>query len=126
MSDDTATDGDDPTVIHTVAVTVADVVAAVEARDRNRRETVLRITPPFAGRMRARLHVDGTEAAYGEPAPVHVHPRTFVTDVPPYPGSDPETWRSRVADSLRETTTLDTDDGEITVRVVGLGASTAA
>lgn len=126
MSDDTAAGGDDPTEIHTVAVTVADVVAAVEARDRSRRETVLRITPPFAGRMRARLHVAGTEAEYDEPAPIHVHPRSFVTDVPAYPGDDPERWRSRVADSLKETTTLDTDHGEITVRVVGLGASTTA
>jgi len=44
-------------------------------------------------------------------------------------GDDPteiHTVAVTVADSLRETTTLDTDHGEITVRVVGLGASTTA
>lgn len=111
----------DPTVVDTVAVTVSDVVAACEARDRNRRETVLRITPPFSGRMRARLHVADVDARYGEPTPVHVHPRTLLSDVPPYPGSDPETWRSLVASSLREEATIETDHGTTTIRVVGLG-----
>ncbi|ERH13483.1 MAG: hypothetical protein J07HB67_02523 [halophilic archaeon J07HB67] len=112
----------DPTVVDTVVVTVSDVVAACEARDRNRRTAVLRITPPFSGRMRARLHMADVDATYEEPAPVHVHPRTFLTDVPPYPGSGPEAWRSLVASSLRAEATLETDRGETTVRVVGLGA----
>jgi hypothetical protein len=49
-------DAPDPTVVHTVAVTVDDVVAAFEANRQTGAETVLRVTPPFSGRMRARLH----------------------------------------------------------------------
>ena len=111
----------DPTVVNTVVVTVSDVVAACEACDRNRQETVLRITPPFSGRMRARLHVADVDAIYEEPAPIHVHPRTFLSDLPPYPGSDPDAWRSLAASSLREEATIETDRGTTTVRVVGLG-----
>jgi len=111
----------DPAVVDTVVVTVSDVVAACEARDRNRREMVLRITPPFSGRMRARLHVADVDANYEGPAPIHVHPRTLLSDVPPYPGASPESWRSLVASSLCEEATLETDRGETTVRVVGLG-----
>ncbi|GAA0258711.1 hypothetical protein [Halobaculum roseum] len=54
-------DDSDPAVIRQLAVTADDVLAALEARDRGRREAVLRITPPFSGRMRARLHVAGAE-----------------------------------------------------------------
>lgn len=111
----------DPTVVETVVVTVSDVVAACEARDRNRRAAVLRITPPFSGRMRARLHMADVDATYEEPAPIHVHPRTLLSEVPPYPGASPESWRSLVASSLREEATIETDRGTTTVSVVGLG-----
>ncbi len=47
---------DDPRVIRAVAVHADDVVTALEATERGR-EAVLRITAPFAGRVRARLHV---------------------------------------------------------------------
>ncbi len=116
-------DGTDPRVIDSVAVTTADVVAAVEARDRNRRAAVLRITPPFSGRMRARLHVAGAEAGYDDPEPIHVEPRTFVCDVPPFPGSGPSAWRSLVADSLREEIEIHTERGAVSVRVLQLGES---
>lgn len=113
--------GDEPTEIDSVAVHTEDIVAAVEARDRNRREAVLRITPPFTGRMRARLHVEGTAAEYGDPEPIHVEPRTFVEDVPPFPGTGPDAWRSLVAASIVEEVVVETEMGETTVRVHALG-----
>jgi hypothetical protein len=113
--------GDDPTVIDSIAVHTEDIVAAVEARDRNRRDAVLRITPPFAGRMRARIHVAGEEAEYGDPAPIHVEPRTLVSDVPSFPGRNPESWRSLVASSVREEIVIETERGPISVRVHQLG-----
>jgi hypothetical protein len=54
---------DDPTTVRSVAVTVDDVVTALEARQRADTPAVLRVTPPFAGRMRARLHVVGEAGA---------------------------------------------------------------
>jgi hypothetical protein len=52
---------DDPATIRSVAVTVDDVLTALEARQRTDTRAVLRVTPPFAGRMRARLHVVGDQ-----------------------------------------------------------------
>ncbi|UPW00779.1 hypothetical protein M0R88_01430 [Halorussus gelatinilyticus] len=68
-------DDEDPRAIRSVAVTTDDVVAAHEARQRSPRRPVLRVTPPFTGRMRARLHDPGpaakrSEAAAGESAAV--------------------------------------------------------
>jgi hypothetical protein len=79
---------DDPTVIRSLAVTREDVVRALELRERGGRRGVLRVTPPFAGRMRARLHVEGTEGDYGDPAPLHVDPARLVRDPPPFPSVD--------------------------------------
>lgn len=118
---DDSSGGDDPTEIDSVAVHTEDIVAAVEARDRNRREAVLRITPPFTGRMRARLHVEGTAAEYGDPEPIHVGPRAFVEDVPPFPGSGPEAWRSLVAASIVEEIVIETEAGQTAVQVHALG-----
>ncbi|WP_311173190.1 hypothetical protein [Halobellus ordinarius] len=54
----------DPRRIRALAVTTEDVVDAFEASVRGGRELVLRVTPPFSGRMRARLHaVDVVESA---------------------------------------------------------------
>ena len=83
----------DPTAIRSVAVTVDDVVTALEATRRSDRRTVLRITPPFSGRMRARLHRptgDDNEA-------VHLDPSTLVSDLPPYPDPDETADRLRAA-----------------------------
>lgn len=80
---------DDPRTVRTIAVTAEDVVSALEANERGRRDgrTVLRITPPFSGRMRARIHVEqGLD--YGDPAPVHVPPGDLVAEPPPYPSPD--------------------------------------
>lgn len=50
----------DPTDVRAIAVRRDEVVAALEANVRRDAGTVLRVTPPFAGRMRARLHRKGT------------------------------------------------------------------
>ena len=125
----------DPRRIRSLAVHRDDVLTALEARERDRKPTVLRVLPPFSGRMRARLHV-----ATGEPDPdeIHVHPATFVAEPPAFPQVD-ETedrlrergeydldrhreaheravarWRETVEDCLRERITLPTSamDGE--------------
>ncbi|QLG26742.1 hypothetical protein HUG10_03920 [Halorarum halophilum] len=114
--------GTDPTVIESLAVTTEDVVAAVEASDRDRRDAVLRVTPPFSPRMRARLHVEGGEGTYEGPEPIHVEPRAFVSDdVPRFPGRGAERWRSSVRDALQKRVILDTCSGRLTVRVSYLG-----
>jgi hypothetical protein len=138
---------DDPTVLRVLAVTVDDVVTAIESNERRDAGAVLRVTPPFSGRMRARLHLRGTERDYDDPAPLHVSPERLVTSVPRFPTPDRtadeirldpdedystdrhrkrhrdavKTWRERVQDSIRETTTIATPEGEIEVRIASLG-----
>jgi len=89
-----------PDRIRSIAVHREDVANALEATLRSDREVVLRATPPFSGRMRARLHaldaggdaddgedagsVDGSDA----PAPLHIDPRDLVAEVPAYPEPD--------------------------------------
>lgn len=77
----------DPGAIRSVAVHVEDVVTALEARARGGRETALRLTPPFSGRMRARIHVVGS-AATTDPDAITLPPARFVDEVPPYPSVD--------------------------------------
>lgn len=140
-------ESDDPTVVRVLAVTVDDVLAALEANERRDAGAVLRVTPPFSGRMRARLHLEGTEREYDDPAPVHISPERFLRSVPPFPSpdetedelrSDPavsysparhrkrhesavEDWRERLRGALAETATIETPDGPHTVRVAPLG-----
>lgn len=83
----------DPTTIHSIAVTVDDVVTALEATRRSDRRTVLRITPPFSGRMRARLHRPTGE----ETDAIHLDPSELVGDPPPYPDPDDTADRLRAA-----------------------------
>lgn len=79
--------------IRTLAVTADDVVTAVEARYQRGERVVLRATPPFSGRMRARLHVLERRTAGGncemsgpDPEPVHVDPTDLLSpDAPSYP-----------------------------------------
>ena len=89
-----ASDDADPTAIRSIAVTVDDVVTALEATRRSDRRTVLRITPPFSGRMRARLHRptgdDGSEA-------INLDPSALVADLPSYPDPDETADRLRAA-----------------------------
>ncbi|MFD1513678.1 hypothetical protein [Halomarina rubra] len=85
----------DPSAVRSLVVTFDDVVSAAEAR-RAGRPVVLRATPPFHGRMRARLHVatpersDPPGGADGwtvrDPHAVHLDPwALFDADAPPYP-----------------------------------------
>ncbi|TKX73659.1 hypothetical protein EXE46_13125 [Halorubrum sp. GN11_10-6_MGM] len=118
-----------PDRVRSIAVHREDVANALEASLRSDREVVLRVTPPFSGRMRARLHAldaggsgvsDGDDGGSGDdggaPAPVHIDPRALVADAPPYPeaddtaaehpGADLETRRERHAanvEAWRET-----------------------
>ncbi|WP_415380988.1 hypothetical protein [Halosimplex sp. TS25] len=137
----------DPARIRTIAVTAEDVVAALEARIQRDSPVALRVTPPFSGRMRARLHAGANE--YDEtPAPVHVSPGALLDEsAPSYPRpantedrlrADPDVdytverhherhreavaaWRERVRDHVRETATIETPDGshEISISVLG-------
>lgn len=77
----------DSRTIRSIAVTAGDAVSAYEASERSASSPVLRITPPFAGRMRARLHVPGPGEPAGDPPPVHVPPgKLFDADrLPSYP-----------------------------------------
>jgi hypothetical protein len=140
---------DDPTVIRSLAVTAEDLVAALEANARRDAGAVLRVTPPFSGRMRARLHIAGAEGGYDEtPSPVHVPPERLIDDdTPAFPSvdetedelrTDPdveytperhrqrhearvEAWRGAVREQVSETATVETDAGEVTVEVSLLG-----
>jgi len=81
-----------PSAVRTLAVTADDVVAAVEARRQHGTRVVLRATPPYSGRMRARLHRPSETAAANSATPgtgsdpVHVDPTALVApDAPAYP-----------------------------------------
>jgi hypothetical protein len=137
----------DPEVVEVVAVTEGDVVAALEANRTTSRRTVIRLTPPFAPRMRGRLHRVTEPAMEEARSVVHLDPASFVADdAPRYPSpddtatalrSDPQTaytlerhrrrheaavdaWRSAVADALRDGVRTETDHGTIAARVVAL------
>jgi hypothetical protein len=95
----------DPTAIRSIAVSGDDVVMALEASLRDEADVVLRITPAFSGRMRARIHVaneDGpvsgsahdvtsrgdADRAGPTPDQVVVPPVDLVSEVPPFPHPD--------------------------------------
>lgn len=87
--DGTVSDQDDPTVIRSLAVHADDVLAALEASEQGS-PTVLRVTPPFNGRMRARIHRVGPDAPVegqdGTTGAIHVPPAGLVDDeAPAYP-----------------------------------------
>lgn len=139
----------DPTRIRSLAITTEDLLAALEANARRDAGAVLRVMPPFTGRMRARLHLAGAEGDYDEsPRPLHVEPeRLLDDDAPAFPSvdatedalrSDPdveytperhrsrheqrvETWRAAVRDHVRDEATLKTPAGTVTVAVSLLG-----
>lgn len=133
-------------MIRSIAVTTADVVSALELNQTSSDHAVLRVTPPFEGRMRARLHIeqDGYDR---EPRPIHIEPSALVTDLPDYPRpgetadelrADPEEtytvdrhhdyhtetveqWRQRVPGAVRDRVTLDTPAGPHEVELSLLG-----
>jgi len=132
----------DPAVIRSIAVTVDDVVTALEANASADRGAVLRVTPPFSGRMRARIHVASVGGDYeGGAEPIHLDPATLVSDVPAYPTADEtvadreddlearrqrhtdrvETWRETVRERLRERISVDHPTGSLDVRLIALG-----
>jgi hypothetical protein len=138
---------DDPRRVRTLAVTAEDVIAALEARAQRDQPVVLRATPPFSGRMRARLHVVTGE--YDEsPTPLHVDPEALLDDgAPTYPRpadtedelrAEPDTeytverhrdrhadavdnWRETVLDHVRDTASVETPEGPHEVGVSLLG-----
>ena len=79
---------DTPTVIDRVVVHTDDILTALEANVRRDAGAVLRVTPPFSGRIRARLHLDGQEATYDEPRPIHIAPTRLVGSTPAFPTPD--------------------------------------
>lgn len=97
---------EDPTVVRSIAVTAGDVVTAVVARRSTSRQPVLRLTPPFSGRMRARIHVLQRH---------HDRHARAVAD-----------WRAPTADAIRERATIDVPSGphEVAVVVLDGGAET--
>ncbi|WP_435318071.1 hypothetical protein [Haloarchaeobius sp. TZWSO28] len=79
----------DPTDIRSIAVHADDVVTALEASQQGR-EAVLRITAPFAGRVRARIHLvqpaEPADDGGGGPGPIRIPPGRLVAEgAPAYP-----------------------------------------
>ena len=136
---------DDPTTVRSVAVTRDDVVRALELRERGGPRAVLRVTPPFAARMRARLHVEGREGEYDGPEPLHLAPGRLVANPPPFPDVDEaedslrergaysveaqraryeravEGWRRTVGGRVADGVTVETPSGSHRVTVTALG-----
>ncbi len=81
----------DPTRIRSVAVHREDVAKALEATLRTDRRVVLRVTPPYSGRMRARIHsVDESPKGGGRApdGPIHIDAADLVEASPQYPEAD--------------------------------------
>jgi len=132
----------DPSVLRSLAISAEDLVAAMEADARGGQPTVLRATPPFSGRMRARLHVVQNG---DDDATVHVPPTALVETVPPYPTPDEtadelrsredatysverhrkyherrvEEWRETLLAHAVDTVTLPAVDHDIAVSILG-------
>jgi hypothetical protein len=134
----------DPSVIRSLAVSAEDLLAALEANARDGPQTVLRATPPYSGRMRARLHVVHDETDEGET--LHLSPTAFLDDAaPPYPTPDEtadelrdradetysvdrhhdyhqqqvEQWRESLLDNVAQTVSLPNRDHDVSVSLLG-------
>jgi hypothetical protein len=139
---------DDPRSIRSIAVSAEDLTAALQANRTDGGGAVLRVTPPFSGRMRARIHREGASGGYdGDPRPVHVDPEALVEGAPPFPDPDDtedelradpdaeytpdrhrrrhvervEAWREAVRESAVDAVDLDLPDGRHHVAVTLLG-----
>jgi hypothetical protein len=133
------TEASDPAAIRSIAVSVDDVVDAFVYSRENPGAAVLRVNPPFHGRMRARLHVYRVDDA-PETGAVHVDPADLlagriVDDYPTLAGIEDrladaspsairdayadavETWRARAREGIVDTVALETDDGTTRVEV---------
>lgn len=132
----------DPRTIRSIAVTAGDAVSAYEASERSAADPVLRVTPPFAGRMRARLHVGEEPHDSGS---IHIPPSDLFDPerLPEYPEpadteaeirDDPELvystelhhdrhvervreWREKATTAFVETVEIDTRDGPHSIEV---------
>lgn len=126
--------GADPTSIRSIAVRAEDVVDAFVYSRENPASAVLRVTPPFHGRMRARLHVYHVDDA-PETGAIHVDPADLLDPsvVDAFPtmdayedrlaetgdpagiretrAEDLAAWREEALDGLVETVAVETDIG---------------
>jgi hypothetical protein len=80
----------DPTAVSVIVVRAEDVVTALETNLTSDEHAVVRLTPPFSGRMRARLHVERgapeeQPTSAERPQPVRIDPAALLDDPPPYP-----------------------------------------
>lgn len=141
---------DDYRVIRSIAVTASDVVMAYETNQSRRPErAVIRLTPPFNGRMRARLHLvrEGDLYPADQPPPIHIDPADLVGDVPALPHAEEteaelrrenpakysveehyrrhraavSTWRNSVSSGIVETVRITGRHGPHIVDVKALG-----
>ncbi|QCS41869.1 hypothetical protein [Natrinema versiforme] len=144
--DDSPAEPDDPSAIRSIALSPADAVDAFVYGRENPGDAVLRVTPPFHGRMRARIHVyrvDDTELT----GAVHLSPAEIIADdiVEDYPdlesaladadADDPdetdrvrerhveavEEWRARAREAIVDSVALETDGGPHRVELKPLG-----
>jgi hypothetical protein len=89
----------DPTVIRSLAITVDDIVTTYEAA-RDGKPAVLRVTPPFSARMRARIHL-AQDSESDDHDMLFLDPRTLLDDASPtYP--TPEQTEDRLRAAERE------------------------
>ena len=134
---------DDPTTIRSLALSPGDAASAYAYTQENPGDAVLRVTLPFHGRMRARIHVyqrDDTELT----GAIHIPPASVIESdvIEDYPrleatleeatsaASDEirkhhadavEEWQARARESILEATTIDTDDGPHLVELKQIG-----
>ncbi|APW97867.1 hypothetical protein CHINAEXTREME_08770 [Halobiforma lacisalsi AJ5] len=134
---------DDPSVIQSIAISPDDAVDAYVYTRENPGEAVLRITPPFHGRMRARIHVYRVDDAHVTGA-VHVSAAEVIEDdvLEEYPELEGELeavddaeaerirkrhaeaveeWQERAADAIVDAVALEVDGERREVEVKPLG-----
>lgn len=142
-------DSEDYREIDSLAVHREDVVSAFETNRTPGPRAVLRVTPPFVGRERARLHVESEEEYAEDPRPLHVDPATLLDfeGVPAYPSAaeteddlraDPDReysierhhathtdrvadWRETVGEAIVASAELDGRQGSHRVQILALG-----
>ncbi|RQG86992.1 hypothetical protein EA462_15205 [Natrarchaeobius halalkaliphilus] len=137
---------DDPSVIRSLAISTTDIVDAYAYTQENPGTAVIRVTPPFHGRMRARIHVYRIDDVEHTDA-IHVSPADLIEDdvVDSYPGYEDELaregegtsppksggfgnrraaavdgWRARARDAIVDTVSLGEDDARHGVVVKAL------
>ncbi|NGM67893.1 hypothetical protein G6M89_02510 [Natronolimnobius sp. AArcel1] len=130
--------------MRSLAVSPDDVVNAYIYTQENPGEAVLRVTPPFHGRMRARLHAYRVDDTHMTGA-LHIRPAELIADeiVDAYPqledaaetsvdetdterirerhADSHEQWRENATEAIAETITLETPAGSQQVSIKRLG-----